>query len=110
MPKPKEKKATKPKAEKAEEKPKLDYHLEVHVNDLVYKGQAETLEQALTDFVNSPNFPFSVKTRMFMKFGKEGEELQTRTYPVFVARRLLKRISFRESALEILANKLHTIG
>ena len=109
MPKLKEKKV-KPKVEKVEKNPKLDYHLEVHVNDLVYKGQAETLEQALTDFVNNPNFPFSVKTRMFLKFGKEGEPEQSRTYPVFVARKLLNRISFRESALEILANKLHTIG
>ena len=103
MPKLKVKKVTKPKVKK----PK--YHLEIHVNDLVYKGEAETLEQALQDFVNNPNFPFSVKTRVFMKFG-EGKELQTRTYPVFVARRLFKHISFREAALEILANKLHTIG
>ena len=107
MPKVKEKKISKPKIE-VEKKPK--YHLEVNVNDLEYKGEAESLEQALTDFVNSPDFPFSVKTRVFMKFGKEGEELQTRFYPVIVARKLFKRISFKESALEILANKLNTIG
>src|SRR3990167_2869632 len=83
------------------------YHLEVNVNDVDYKGKADSLEQALKDFVDSPDFPFSVKTRVFMKFGK-GKDMQERTYPVFVARRLFNRISFRDSALEILANKLET--
>ena len=95
----KEKKATKPKVEK--------YRLEVNVNDTDYKGKAASLQQALQDFVDSPSFPFSVKTRVFMKFGK-GKDMQERTYPVFVARRLFNRISFRESALEILSSKLET--
>jgi len=102
MPKTKKLGSAKPK------KAKKNYHLEVKVNDLVYKGDASTLEQALTDFVDSPSFPFSVKTRVFIKFGKEGEPEQSRTYPVFVARRLFSRISFKESALELLSSKLET--
>jgi len=85
------------------------YFLEVSVNDSEYKGFADSLESALSDYVSSPEFPTSVKTRVFMKFGK-GNDVQERTYPVFVARRLFSRISFRESALEILANKLQTQG
>ena len=93
-------KVAKPKAEK------LDYHLEVNVNDLEYKGVAKDLQQALTDFTNSPDYPISFKTRLFMKFGK-GKELNTRTYSVNVARRLFNRLAFREMAIEILANKLN---
>ena len=105
--KPADNEVRKVRTTKVAKQPKLDYHLEVSVNDTVYKGDAMSLQQALEDFVKSTSFPFSIKTRVFLKYGKEGEEMQQRTYPVHMARRIFHRISFRESALEILANKLY---
>lgn len=46
------------------------YKLEISFNDSVYKGEGESMVQLLTDFVNSPDFPFAIKTRVFIKYSK----------------------------------------
>ena len=89
----------------ATKKPAKSFTLEVYVNDLKYKAKAKNLETALRDFVASPAFPFSIKTRVFLKFGK-GKDLSTRTYSVNIGRRLFRNIQFKESALEILSDRL----
>ena len=86
-------------------KPKLDYHLEVHVNDEVYKGDAETLLQAFKDFVNSPAFPTSIKTKVFIKYGKVGEENQKLLH-VPRARAIFTRMSFDSSRIDLFVEKL----
>ena len=79
--------------------------LEVSVNDVEYKGSANSLEQALSDFVVSPSFPFGVKTRVFLKFS-DGEKSGSQRYGALVARRVFSAISHKPSAVAILASKM----
>src|SRR3989304_8588968 len=81
------------------------YTLEVSVNDVEYKGSANSLEQALSDFVLSPSFPFGVKTRVFIKFS-DGEKSGSQRYGAIVARRVFSAISHKPSAIDILASKM----
>src|SRR3990167_5621654 len=81
------------------------YTLDVSVNDVEYKGSANSLEQALSDFVVSPSFPFGVKTRVFLKFS-DGEKSGSQRYGALVARRVFSAISHKPSAVEILASKM----
>ena len=48
---------------------KLDYHLEIRVNDVEFitKTIAKDMETALTKFVESPDFPFGAKTKTIIK-------------------------------------------
>lgn len=81
------------------------YALEVSVNDVEYKGSAQTMEQALNDFVTSTSFPFSVKTRVLLKFS-DGKREGSQRYSALMARRVFKMISSKPSALEIMARKM----
>jgi hypothetical protein len=81
------------------------YSLEVSVNDVEYKGSANSVHQALSDFVLSPSFPFGVKTRVMLKFS-DGKKEGSQRYGALVARRVFKAISHKPSALEVLASKL----
>ena len=85
--------------------PKLDYHLEVNFNDTVYKGEGETLLQCFTDFVHSPHFPESLKTKVFMKYGKLGEENQKLLH-VPRARVVFNRMSFDPARIDLFVEKL----
>ena len=101
---------TKVKAPKTEKKtkkvaPRKDYHLEVRVNDIVFKTKAKDLNEALTQFINSPEFPFAPKTKTFITFGK-GKNASQRLFHVPEARRIFSMISHKPSALEVLATKL----
>lgn len=101
MPKTKKLGSAKPKKAK-----KLDYYLDVSVNDTQFRCEAVDLSEALKNFVNSVNFPFSIKTRAFLKYGNKEVERE-RFYHVPEARRLFRLISSDPSALEILARKLN---
>lgn len=79
--------------------------LEISVNDLEYKSRAANLHEALVDFVNSPHFPFSIKTRVFVKFDN-GKKERSRLYPTAIARRLFRIVSRNDDALELLSAKL----
>lgn len=109
MPKKITKKAVKlGSAEKVKKVPKakkLDYSLEVSVNDVVYKGEAKDMKQALADFISSSAFPFAIKTKVLVKYSKGGVE-RSQFYHVPEARRIFKIISLKDSALELLATKL----
>jgi F0F1-type ATP synthase delta subunit len=104
-------KAKTTKAKKVEEvvetpKEKVDgYSFEVHVNDVTFKTKAVDLKSALTEFIKSPEFPFGIKTRVFMRFGK-GKKIVNHTIPVVIARRLFSILSHKANAVEILAIKL----
>jgi hypothetical protein len=84
--------------------PKLEYNLEVQVNDLVYKGSAVSLEQAFSDFIKSPVFPFAVKTRALIKYGNGKKESQV-VWPTFRARRQFKLMSLKPTTAELLAER-----
>ena len=81
------------------------YKLEVSVNDVEYKGSAASMAQALTDFVESKDFPFGVKTRVLLKFSNGKREGMQR-YGALVARRIFSAISHKPSAIEIQARKM----
>lgn len=81
------------------------YNLEVLVNDSEYKGNGETMVEALSGFVSSKDFPFGVKTRVVFKFSNGKKEGLYR-YGALIGRRVFKAISHKPSALEILARKM----
>jgi hypothetical protein len=83
----------------------FEYYIEVNVNDLVYKGEANSLTQALLDFVSSPEYPFAVKTRFLLKYGNSKVEKQL-VWNVMMARRKLKLMSIKPQVAEILAGQL----
>ena len=82
-----------------------EFHLEVNVNDGVYKGDADTLAQALSDFVNDPFFPQAIKTKVFLKYSK-GEVQRHKLLSVPRARAIFTRMSFDPNRLAIIAERL----
>lgn len=105
MPKKKEvKKVKKIGAVKTPKAPKLQYSIEVLVNDVHYKGEAVTLYDALMDFVKSPSFPFSVKSRVLIKYSDGKTERQV-VWPAIRAHRQFRRLSLKPSQAEFQADK-----
>jgi hypothetical protein len=78
------------------------YHLEVRVNDVEFKTDAEDMVSALSEFINSPAFPFAVKTKVFVKYSK-GDVERSQLYHVPEARKVFKMIALKPSARELLA-------
>lgn len=89
---------------KAEKKAKKGYKLEVSFNDTVYKGDADSLDQALADFVKSPAFPETIKTRVVIKFGTKDAESQV-VWPVIKARRQFNLMTLKPYWAELVADK-----
>lgn len=89
-----------------EVKPKkgLAFKLEVRVNELVYKGEAESLEQAVADFVASPVYPFAVKTPVVIRYGNEKKEQQV-IWPVMIARRKLRLMKIKPILADLIGGK-----
>ena len=87
-----------------EPKAKTGFKLEVRVNDLVYKGESDTMEQALADFISNPNYPFAVKTAVVIKFSDSKNEKQV-TWPAMLARRKFRMLSLKPSVAELIAGK-----
>ncbi len=85
-------------------KNKLNCQLEVVVNDLVYKGEAETLDQCLKDFIASPDFPFAVKTRVVIRYS-EGDKAGQVIWPTLKARRQFNLISLKPYWSELVAER-----
>lgn len=83
-------------------KPK--FTLEVQVNDLVYKGSADSLNQAMSDFISNPNYPFTIKTRALVRFS-DGKVDRQVVYPVVRARRLFKIFSIKPDRADLLADQ-----
>ena len=90
---------------KAVEKPKLDYHLEVIYNDMVYKGEAVSMEQALLDFINNPVFPYAVKTRVVFKAQKADKSSQL-NYFGGDARKLFNLMKINRVTVQSLAERM----
>lgn len=86
-------------------KAKGAYTLEVSVNDVNYEGTGESMVDILSKFVTSQDFPFSIKTRVFMKFS-DGKKEGIQRYSAMVARRIFKVLASKTSALEIQARKM----
>lgn len=102
-----------PRAKKVSASPKVtkklgakkDYRLEVHLNDTVFKSKGSTLLDAVRDFVNHPDFPLAVKTKVFLKYGK-GDVNRQKLIHLGSARTIFKRLRFDEDQAKFLADKL----
>ena len=81
------------------------YFLEVSVNGTTFKTRAETLEAALTSFVESPEFPLGAKTKTVISFGTEKSK-RVRILQPTQARRIFNQIELKPLALEIFARNL----
>lgn len=81
------------------------YQLEVKVNDVVFKTKAKSMRVALGDFVSSSEFPFGAKTPLLFTF-KKGKIERTRRYFPLPARRLLMAMGHKDTAVDILAEKM----
>lgn len=82
-----------------------EYHLEVLVNDTVYKGDADSLLDAITDYFNNPSFPQAIKTKVFLKYSK-GEVERHKLISVPRARAMFTRMSFDSNRIQLFAEKL----
>ena len=104
MPKLKEKKES-PKVTKKVTKKEKEFKLEAHLNDTVFKHEGDTLLEAVQAFVNREDFPFAVKTKVFLKYSHNGVE-RHKILTVSSARVILKRLRFDEDQAKFLADKL----
>lgn len=98
--------ATKKTKVEKEVKPKkgLAFKLEVRVNDLVYKGEADSLETAIASFVASPDYPFAVKTPVVIRYGSKDKEMQV-TWPVMLARRKMRLMRIKPTLINLVGGK-----
>ena len=90
---------------KKKTKKKPPYSLEIKVNDVEFKTDAENLTVALTEFVQSPVFPLGAKTLAIVKIAKGKVERQE-IWQTPKARRLFRIIGLKPSALEVLGARL----
>lgn len=101
MPKTK-KVSTKKETKKVVKKP---FTLEVKVNDKEFKTEAKSIEEALTEFVNSPECPVGAKTICLVNFSK-GKKKGKRIWQAPIARRIIRGISLKPQQLAVLAAKM----
>ena len=94
-------KTEKPKVKKSKGK----YTLAVKVDDVDYKGNADSMVQALTDFVASKKYPLGAKT--FAVFSvSNGEKTYSEIWRVARCRKMFNLMSLKPTAIEIVAGKL----
>lgn len=91
-------KVTKPKKEK-------EYRLEVSLNNTMFVHRGDSLLEAVQGFVNDPDFPLAVKTKVFLKYSNGGTE-RHKLINVSSARTIFKRLRFDEDQARFLAEKL----
>ena len=81
------------------------YTLAVKVDDVDYKGSADTMVQALTDFVASKEYPLGAKT--FAVFNvSNGDKSYSEIWRVARCRKMFNLMSLKPTAIEIVAGKL----
>lgn len=87
---------------------KKPYHLEIKVNDVCFIAKkAESLKDALTEFVESPDFPVGAKTTAFIKYSK-GKNERNQIWQTPKARRLFNIIKLKPDYLAVVAEKMET--
>lgn len=94
-------KTKEPKVKKSEGK----YTLAVKVDDVNYKGSADSMVQALTDFVASKNYPLGAKTMAVFDVSN-GEKKHSEIWRVARCRKMFNLMSLKPTAIEIVAGKL----
>src|SRR3990167_10906131 len=106
MSKLKEKKEKSPVTKRlGKSKKKKEFKLEAHLNDTVFKHEGDTLLEAVQAFVNREDFPFAVKTKVFLKYSK-GDVERHKLMNLSSSRTIFKRLRFDEDQARFLADKL----
>lgn len=99
-------KTTKKLKKEEELKTEKEYTLEVKVNDKVFIGKGDSISDCLKQFIESKEYPFGAKTRMFLKVTK-GTAERHRVFPTATARRILMMMRYRTTAFDILVAQLN---
>ena len=86
-------------------KTKGKYTLAVKVDDVDYKGSADSMVQALSDFVASKNYPLGAKTMAVFNVSN-GDKTYSEIWRVARCRKMFNLMSFKPTAIEIVAGKL----
>jgi len=86
---------------------KKPYRLEISFNDDVFTSVGSTLAEMLQGFVASSQMPLGFKTKVIIKFSKDGAE-RMRILGVPVARRIFNRARIHPESLEIFAGVLNS--
>lgn len=81
------------------------YQLEVGYHDQVFKSAADTIEEALKTFVESPELPIGFKSQVVIKTSK-GKDERRRIMGPAVARRVFGVYKVRPESISILARTL----
>ncbi len=81
------------------------FNLKVRVNDIKFETNAKDLTTALTEFVESPDYPIGAKTIAFIEYSK-GKNKRRKIWHTPLARRMFKSIALKPSYLEVLALKM----
>lgn len=89
----------------AKKKKKPPYSLQVRVNDVEFKTNAEDLTSALTEFVASPEFPLGAKTLAVLTYSK-GDKEGRQIWQTPKARRMFRIIGLKPDALAVLGARL----
>lgn len=101
---PKTKKVTKTKKEKAVKKG--DVRFEVMVNDVHFKTSANSLPEAIEEFLKSPEFPAgAIKTKVIVRMGS-GDELSQKIWQSAEARRIFSNLSIKPDLIELFSEKI----
>lgn len=90
---------------KAPVKKSKEYGLEVSINDSVFKAEADSLKEALTDIITRADFPLAPKTRVFIKYSDK-DSVKTKIMNTVMARRIFAIMAHKDTAVEIFTNKL----
>lgn len=98
------KKVSKKVAKKVEEKVK-DFRFEVIVNDVHFKTAANSLKEAIEEFMGSKDFPSAIKTKVILRFG-QGDTLTQHLWPLAEARRVFSNLEIKPDLTELFASKL----
>ena len=93
------------KTVKKVKKTKGKYTLAVKVDDVDYKGSADSMVQALSDFVASKNYPLGAKTMAVFNVSN-GDKTYSEIWRVARCRKMFNLMSLKPTAIEIVAGKL----
>lgn len=97
-----------PKTKQTKSKPakkKPEYELNIKVDDVDETYEADTIQEALEKFIDSPEFPFGAKTQAVFTISK-GKESGVLTIPAIRARRLFLQFPEKDTSLEVFASTL----
>jgi hypothetical protein len=107
MPKEKKAKVSKPKKVTKKVAKKVgDVRFEVLVNDTHFKTDANSLPEAIAEFINSPLFPIgAIKTKVIIRLGI-GDDVTQKIWQSAEARRIFSNLSIKPDLIALFSEKI----